>query len=424
MVLEAKRKNRISGWCLLAMVTLLQNQQLVAEDATTIRIPLNRVYSLAMPDTQLLGTAFKAFQKEPATESRPSGLEILRQTLATRKPTSRAMEGFAVNASSIARARTWATSAIRKNNSPTKPLASEIDSYLVFFSYASAYKIEIVDILRTHQTFRVSYRFAPTYSIEPVVHLAFIPVGKLLPDNYHVQYQRLPLSKKLLEAGFTDVSDRQAQRLVSSSFSFSVSAQPSTPKALGSLIPLDTIWGDHMPGTRDVQKLESEIFFTDHSEKAVDEQVRILNDSRTMQIRQALQPADNQLPQPLQQGFAVQGENLDALKQAHQVLVDGQAPQKTFFTNEPITLCFFSLQSGTYVHITSVEQRENAINIRYHFQPHYNSAMSEHFALIPISQITPGQVRVNVTQEPNPQLQQEWGKKLVCRSFSFEVKQP
>ncbi len=151
-------------------------------------------------------------------------------------------------------------------------------------------------------------------------------------------------------------------------------------------------------------------------------------------IRRALRPEPIQGTNPIQwkdasPGFAVLGTGMDALHKAHAVLVKNQEPRKSFPADAEITLVFFSYQAGTYVHLHRVDRRDEIVEIRYRFVPHRTRDLSEHFALIPLGKLSGGKLRVEVIQSPLQQkhvnlsgmkpLQPEWGRQVVCKSFSF-----
>ena len=177
-------------------------------------------------------------------------------------------------------------------------------------------------------------------------------------------------------------------------------------------IPLDQIWAYNMPGTRDVQELVS--------------------DARSllfMEIRRSLWslPVNEK---NAGQGFAVSGNESEALGNVHAVLVEGNNPRQTFSRGSSIHVAFFSYQSRPYVHLHKVERQTNTVNIRWRFVPHETEETTEHFALIPLGILPSGKYRVNIIRSPMPKKYADLGfrrtsdvvaNRNVCRSFSFDV---
>lgn len=199
-------------------------------------------------------------------------------------------------------------------------------------------------------------------------------------------------------------------------------------------IPLDQVWAHRMPGTKDVLELEPEVYGEPGRKVSSEESSRRLHNSLIHKIRQALQnsPLEHLHKLSLNHdfiGFAVESTDEDALKEVHHVLATGGLPQSAFPKNG-ISLCFYSRQMGTYVHLTSIRQSGNHFEVHFHFMPHFTSDMSEHFALIPVEGLRPGRVSVKVIQDVNeenprvwkaPALNKEWEKKFVSGDFEFTV---
>ncbi len=188
-------------------------------------------------------------------------------------------------------------------------------------------------------------------------------------------------------------------------------------------IPLDQIWAAQMPGTRDVHTLDPRRF--DPLIKSLVRPIRLsLNPEWQIESGKPQRPVAGT-------GFAVMGSGRIALEHAHKVLVEKKPPQKSFPAGSDISVVFFSYQAGTYVHLHQVERQGKVIEVRYQFVPHTSRNMSVHFALIPLGKLSAGKIRVNVVQSPLDQvlvdqylvkpLRPEWGRQIVCKSFSFLV---
>lgn len=172
-------------------------------------------------------------------------------------------------------------------------------------------------------------------------------------------------------------------------------------------IPLDQIWAFGMPGTHPIEASQL-----------------------TKEIRSALA---NRPPKggQAQVGFAVAGVGLQALRNAHKVLVKDEMPQATFPPGKKISLVFFSHQGGVYVHLDKVERSNNTVTINYKLIPHRTREATEHFALIPLTNTPKGRIQVEVIQAPLdkqiatqygvPRLRPDLGMNLVSGSYSFSV---
>jgi hypothetical protein len=200
------------------------------------------------------------------------------------------------------------------------------------------------------------------------------------------------------------------------------------------ILPLEQVWALDMSKTKDVHKFEPSVFGKQFSEQGVKQQQKLLTESMILQIKQALgEPEKFRLPSgksPQLVAFAVPGRGREALEAIHRVLVKKEKPQSKFQKDSDITVCFFSLQAGTYVHLTSVELGAALCQVRYQFVPHLSTVMSEHFAMIPFTTKQKGKVTVNILLDKKKQNEQtsstvviptDWGKKLIAKSFYFTV---
>lgn len=192
-------------------------------------------------------------------------------------------------------------------------------------------------------------------------------------------------------------------------------ALASEPKTV--TIPLDQIWAWEMPGTRDIGQLEP------------NKPAKVECGPLVGEIRQALSASRVRGTEP-RAGFAVVGTGLDALREAHAVLVEKKQPRDSFPVGSEITVVFFSYQAGSYVHLRHVEQRGNVVEIEYRFVPHETCEVTEHLALVPLGKLPVGDVSVRIVLSPigEPSLGPdflreciEWGRRVVCRPFSFSV---
>ncbi len=182
-------------------------------------------------------------------------------------------------------------------------------------------------------------------------------------------------------------------------------------------IPLKDIWAYRMPGTRDIGKLEKD-------RPPRQEHGRLVGN-----IRRALGTT-------LEKGkvagsaFLVPGTGIDALREAHAVLVEKRKPRVKFAQDGDVSIVFFSRSFGAYVELDNVRRQGNVVDIRYRFRNHSSADMTEHIAIIPLTSLTAGKYRINVIQLPvdkdSPKyefafFEPEIADKVVSSSFSFSV---
>lgn len=196
---------------------------------------------------------------------------------------------------------------------------------------------------------------------------------------------------------------------IGSNFSNAEEDVEEQAKAETVVIPLDQIWAQDIPGTRDFRELLVEPL---------------------LEKERLVCSVASKSGKSLKAGFAVRGKGLEALRQVRPVLVEKEKPQQTFLEDTEISVFFFSHQATSYVHLHRVERIGNVINIRYRFVPHDSENMSGHSALIPLGKLPSGKYRVNVIQSPMEQKYVDWGfrpiseeiaRRIVCHSFSFVV---
>jgi hypothetical protein len=196
-------------------------------------------------------------------------------------------------------------------------------------------------------------------------------------------------------------------------------AAPADDESKTVTIPLDQIWAYDMPGTRDTGQLEPNKPAKLGSGPLVGEILRAL----------AVTPAEGKEARP---GFAVLGTGLEAIREAHAVLVDNSKPRQAFPTGGEVSVVFFSYEAGSYVYLNRVERGGNVVEIYYRFVPHRTMNLTSHFAIIPLGALPAGKIYVKILQSP---LEQEYtiqgfrpvtdavSRQIVCRSFSFSVVQ-
>jgi len=176
-------------------------------------------------------------------------------------------------------------------------------------------------------------------------------------------------------------------------------------------IPLDLIWAYGMPGTRDIRSLDAD--------KPLGIRVGGPPSFISCQGRKIAGP-----------GFAVLGTGMEALLATQAELPEGQKPRDSFPFGSELSVVFFSHGFGYYVHVHRVERQGNVITVRYRFVPHRTLNLSSHFALIPVNELQPGKVQVNIVRSPMEQKYVDGGfksvssddeRRVVCKSFSFSI---
>ncbi len=200
-------------------------------------------------------------------------------------------------------------------------------------------------------------------------------------------------------------------------------------------IPLGEVWAYDMPGTKDVKELEPKAYGREATSLPGSEQFERIKKSIIHQIRHSLQlePDHNaQGPRKPGKAFAVVGSGNEALAEANSILAGRKEPQNTFPASSKLSIVFHSLEAGSYVHLTSVERQGNRIIIHFQFVPHFTANSTSHFALIPVTDLPPGEIEVQIVQEPmkdrygigkgleaNP----DWQEQVICKPFSFTIEQ-
>ncbi len=177
-------------------------------------------------------------------------------------------------------------------------------------------------------------------------------------------------------------------------------------------IPLDQIWAYNMPGTKRLEKVEDR--------RSAKELREIRTSLSTTQLKRGMARA----------GFVVVGEGIGAVQGAHAVLVEGKKAPQQLPADTEISLVFFSCQFGRYVQLQKVVRDDNVIEVQYQFIPHKSKEVTQHFALIPLGKMVPGNMRVKITQVPMARefvsagwqpVQPDTERRIVCQPFSFDV---
>jgi hypothetical protein len=191
-------------------------------------------------------------------------------------------------------------------------------------------------------------------------------------------------------------------------------------------IPLSGIWALQMPGTKNVQDLEPEHYGKSQQGLSEEERLEHLTESLTYQIPQIInQKVESK---PIGEGFVVTGSGKKALSNVKSALESG-APE-TLPANTELALFFYAREFGSRVHLKHVERSENDITIEFAFVSHGLKMMSNHFALIPLGKLPPGEYHVNIIPSirnrsgtaDNPERAYSLAKEYVSQPFVFSIK--
>jgi hypothetical protein len=155
------------------------------------------------------------------------------------------------------------------------------------------------------------------------------------------------------------------------------------------IIPLDRIWATTMPGTRNIEKLAKQ-----HLKLTKDDLWNPLIDSF---FDPQWQPKKGKQARRV---FAVQGEDLRALREAHAVLTGERKPSGAVPSSEAVTLVFFSQPRGTEVQLVKVQRHGFVVEIQYRIAPFTEAHLTMDLALIPLGKIPPGKYEVKITNAP------------------------
>jgi hypothetical protein len=199
-------------------------------------------------------------------------------------------------------------------------------------------------------------------------------------------------------------------------------------------IPLREIWAYEMPGTKDVRELEPDVYGDQAkslSSKERDERFRksvLQSILSSLDVQPKPELGASGLPKP-KEAFVVESRKKRALHEADVVLSGAKEASKSFPVDSKFSLVFHSLQAGIYVHLTTVTLDGNQIEVHFRFVPHFTDEMSSHFALIPLPDLSTGQYRMTIVEDPlkdyklwgADQFNPKWREKYVCKDFEFKV---
>ena len=396
----------------------------------TKEIPLDQIWGYNLPGTKDVsgiplpeGIDLERFRSE-----REQSIDEIRRALMTKPSSQRALPGFMISRKADFYTMRAIASQLRSEarygwmsraHQPRRSFPSDAKLTLVFFSHPTSYYVRLRNVERQGNTVTVHYQFEPHMTPDVTVHFALIPLGSLPAGKYQVDFQRIPEDRKYLDAGFKLVQD--ASSIVCDPFSFTIFEPPveSPPAKDATLVPLDQIWANDMPGTRNVRAIESQ--------KQPGQVWKLEQSPLYVQIFRSLHqfPKEGEKVGP---AFVVEGTGKVALSNAHAIFTKQAAPESSFPPDTDLTLVFYSFIFGRYVWIESVEQAENLITVNYRFVSHMTAESTTHFALIPLGKLPNGKFRVEIKQLPPKSVHGQTvslvsdPSRFVCDSFSFRVR--
>lgn len=181
-------------------------------------------------------------------------------------------------------------------------------------------------------------------------------------------------------------------------------------------IPLKAIWALDMPGTRPMRR---GLPVAEAPESPIVSEI----------IKEGLRFVPASKDNPPGPGFAVVGDDFEALKKAHGILVEGLRPRRIFPDDREIWIVFHSRKCGSYVHIVKAERSGQEVKVFYRFVQHPEDIVTAHFALIPLGITEAGTTHVDFIRLPDtdvdghtvPPLGDDAEQLIVCKPFELTV---
>lgn len=415
---------------LIVAVTALSAASTIAAEPEpeSVTIPLDQIWGFDLPGTRdIAGIPLPEIdERRWGTDSstlrqqREFDIEQFRRSLTAKAPADNAFPAFVVNRAPDFHCLRIASGLAAMFKQPQKldpyrktSFSVGSDTTLVMFSHPASYYLRLRRVKRLGNRIVVRYQYEPHFTSDTTVHFALIPLGKLAAGDYRVRFEQDRMDKRFEAAGFLPVIP---SRVVSQQVNFTIWEPPvaDKPDPNAQTIPLETVWADHIEGTRDVRKLEGQ-----PSGDTIEEHIA---SSRINQLEQALRATND----PAKPGFVVPAVDAAALEQACDVIAKGAASTNVLPPHVEATLVFFA-NTWLPLHLDRIELDGHAIKIKYHFR-HTQDRMSwPHFALIPLGKLPSGKYDVSMVQLPTEgeggEVDPERVRRIVCQDFSFDVAQ-
>ncbi len=226
-------------------------------------------------------------------------------------------------------------------------------------------------------------------------------LSKLSQHKHRGKHKMYAVATMLLTMGcspqdnYVDESRSQSQAIETPALASESSREEPSKKGRHdhenvALISMDDIYGNAIGGVRNVEELEPDKF--GDSVKGLDssQKIQLIRNSLTHQIRSSLRrrPTDEG-----EVGFAVDGSRLEALRNVHSVLVGGEQPKSTFSTGD-VSVVFFLLTTSCNVRMHEAKRSGSTLVVEYSLGPRHQMVMTEPFAIIALSELPLGVVRV------------------------------
>jgi len=155
-------------------------------------------------------------------------------------------------------------------------------------------------------------------------------------------------------------------------------------------IPLETIWGYYLPGTKDIYELEGDKF------KGMSGRERMkhsLVDNSLWRLSGRFRPPEGGVAKG---ALVVAGENLDALKQANAFFNDAKTRPSELPADTDLTLVFFCSIGNPSVLLDKVQKKNDEVVMKYHFHLTRTRTAKEYIALIPIGKFPAGTIKIKI----------------------------
>jgi len=184
------------------------------EKAETVVIPLDQIWGYNMPNT-------KSIEKHLAPKSYGRTLEAIYRTLQPGLESKAARPSFAVTGN-VDYVIEQMHQVLVEKEKPKLRFQADSQMSLVFFAHPSSFYVQLNAVNRKGTEITIRYQFVPHESADSTAHLAIIPLGKLLPEEYSVHIEKVSMENRFAEAGWISPDAKASQQLISQPFSFVV----------------------------------------------------------------------------------------------------------------------------------------------------------------------------------------------------------
>ncbi|WP_428305488.1 hypothetical protein [Lacipirellula sp.] len=202
-------------------------------------------------------------------------------------------------------------------------------------------------------------------------------------------------------------------------------------------IPLDTIWGLDLPGTRDIEGVDLPTVPQASSPGWGYPEFKRRRQEIIERVRTAIssKPPVDQALTGFVYSVAPDMETLTVLMRIENAFRNNKSQVRNNFIHgdRDAFLVFYSHPSSYYLRLKKVTRDGTDIDVSYVFEPHYTADSTVHLALIPLGKLPPGEYNVRFTQQPMERKYIDAGfvrvfgsqeKQIVCQPFTFLVSDP